>query len=245
MHRFLLASALLLAGCAVSNLAVAPAHHPASATAPTPPFSTDLSALPPASQPDLPAPLRPDNEPPTGVIGRDHGQGDHEQSSRSTAPGDLSNVLDAYLALQEALASDQFDGLAAQAQAFDDAVVVLIAAPPEGDPHFWHSQMADTDAVRIHTHALAEAPDLATARRAFGELSLPFVELVQVLGVPARYRLVRFTCGMADAPEGGVWLQRGDDAQNPFFGIAMPTCGTSEGALPASGEHMQEGHDGH
>ena len=154
----------------------------------------------------------------------------------------LTETLDAYLALHDALASDQFDAAAAQsfAAAFDRAV----AEAPSDDPHLWHARMEEVEAVRAAAAALASAGDLAAARTAFGELSVPFVALVQAHGVPAGYDLARFTCGMAqDVPEGGVWLQRDGELRNPYFGAAMLTCGRRDGALPPM-DHGDAGHQG-
>ena len=249
MKTIMLLPALLLAGCATSNPAFTPVDHPA-ATAPLPtPSYAAATALPPVSQPNLPAPLRPDgHRPAASSLGLDPAavdEMDHGQMESSSATPALSDALDAYLAIQEALAADRLDGLAAQAQAFDAVFAVLIESPPADDPHFWHMRATETTAVRTHAQALAEAPDLLAARQSFGALSHPFVALIEAIGVPEGYTLAQFTCGMAEAPEGGVWLQRGNATQNPFFGTAMPTCGTHEGVLPAHAEGTTEGHDGH
>ena len=160
--------------------------------------------------------------------------------SMDTAPTPLTQTLDAYLVLHDALASDQLDAAAAQsfAAAFDRAV----AEAPADDPHLWHARMDEVEAVRAAAAALAGAGDLAAARVAFGEMSVPFVALVRAHGVPAGYDLARFTCGMAqDVPEGGVWMQRDGELRNPYFGAAMLTCGRRDGGLPP----MDNGNAGH
>ena len=157
----------------------------------------------------------------------------------------LTETLDAYLALHDALASDKLD--AAAAQAFSTAFDRAVAEAPAEDPHLWHARSAEVNAVRDAAAALAGAGDLAAARAAFGEMSVPFVALVRAHGVPAGYDLARFTCGMAqDVPEGGVWLQRDGELRNPYFGAAMLTCGRRDGALPPmdhgdAGHHMGSG----
>lgn len=253
MKRLLLAPALLLAGCASSTPPPLTDDHPARTEAPAAPRVSAPIALAPVPQPDLPAALRPDTRlPGEGVEGMDrartdHAQKNHGQMASSPTPGALPAALDAYLAVQEALAADQFNGLAAHAQSFGAAFSILTELPLGDDPHFWHSRTADTKTIRTSTQALAEADDLSSAREAFGELSLPFANLVEAAGVPQGYDLTRLTCGMAEAPEGGVWLQHGEDTRNPYFGSAMLTCGSIDTVLPADAMQMDtmEEHDVH
>ncbi len=152
----------------------------------------------------------------------------------------LSGVLDAYLALQEALAGDRLDADAARA--FEEAFARLAESPPEGDVHFWHARADDVTAVQTHAAALAATADLAEARAAFGHLSVPFARLMEDAGLPEGYALERYTCGMArDVPEGGVWLQRAGETRNPYFGSAMLRCGASDGPLDDAAAHDAPG----
>jgi hypothetical protein len=171
----------------------------------------------------------------------------------------LTDALDAYLAVQAALAADHLDAPAAQA--FAVAFEAATDEMPEDDPHFWHARPDEVTAVREAAQALAAAGDIEAARLAFGQLSVPFAALLTTRGVPEGYDLARFTCGMArGVPGGGVWLQRDGELRNPYFGAAMLTCGRRDGALPTtSGErpmdhgdadhgsmdHESMGHDGH
>ena len=171
----------------------------------------------------------------------------------------LTDALDAYLAVQAALAADRFDRSAAQS--FAAAFEATTAEMPEDDPHFWHARPDEVTAVREAAQVLAAAETIEAARLAFGRLSLPFAALLTARGVPEGYDLARFTCGMArGVPEGGVWLQRDGELRNPYFGAAMLTCGRRDGALPTtSGErpmdhgdadhgsmdHEPMDHDGH
>ena len=147
----------------------------------------------------------------------------------------VGSALDAYLAVHDAFAADRFDAEAASA--FDAAFADLVASPPPGDPHFWHTRSAEVEAAREATRALAQADDLGAGRAAFGRLSVPFAALVEAVGVPEGYDLARHTCGMTDAPEGGVWLQREGPVRNPYFGTGMLMCSRGGEAV---GSH--EGH---
>ena len=95
----------------------------------------------------------------------------------------------------------------------------------------------DVAAVRTQSLELAGATGLSDARTAFGQLSGPFLALVEAYGVPVGYDLSRFTCGMrGDLPGGGVWPQRGAEPRNPYFGTRMLACATRSApgtAVPA------------
>jgi len=242
MLRFVPLLGLVLAGCAApSGVAVAPPH-PASASAPAAPLVVSATPLAPAPEPDLPAALRPSPHERSGHdrAGMDHGA----MAGEPMAPADdapLRPVLDAYLAVHDALAADRLAPEAAAALA--ETVTAWTATAPPDDPHLWHREANAVTTVRRSVAALAEAADLGAARAAFGALSVPLAALVEANGGPGGYGLDRFTCGMADAPHGGVWLQPAGDAQNPYFGTSMAMCGTRDAAGPsAAGAEMQ--HDG-
>ncbi|MEP0546351.1 MAG: DUF3347 domain-containing protein [Rhodothermales bacterium] len=245
-----LALTVLLAACASPGTVSVPDDHPASLSAAPSPHVVTVASLDPVRPPVLPAPLRPDGHPPAGSeAGMDHGATSHtpaatmeaDEASMShtarhhmsgrwgdddddapemtPAAGDLTATLDAYLAAQSALASDDLGAATSAARTLAEGLATLDAS--------------EAGAMRAHARALAGADDLASARVAFGKLSAPFVAFVEATGVPEDYDVARFSCGMfRDVPEGGVWLQRGDEVRNPYYGSAMLTCGSHDHAMP-------------
>ncbi len=249
MIRLPLLASLALAGCAAQTLPAVPAGHPASAVTASAPVSTDATVLAPAEQPVLPLALRRDGQlPANGMAGMDHGTmaGMQDNESMNATPAStwvpgLTETLDAYLAVHDALAADRLTDATAQAAALASALETLTAEPPADNAHLWHMHADDLAAVRAQTAALAGAADLDAARAAFGTLSVPMIRIVQAVGVPAEYDLALMSCGMAPGvPEGGVWMQRDGATANPFFGSAMPACGTRDGAVSTP-----SGHAGH
>ena len=240
MSRFaLLALTASLAACAPSapTAALAPSH-PAAADAPAVPARAPLADLAPAPQPNVPAVLRP-----RPMAGMDHGQMDHGQMDhgqmpspdRETAPdaapsgaGPLADAVDAYLAVHDALAADRLDSAAADRLA--GALAQATTTAPTDDPHLWHRMPDDVTAAQAAAAALRQSETLDQARAAFGDLGVPFSAIAAASG--SADGLVRHTCGMTDAPQGGVWLQRDGPPRNPFFGSAMLTC--SRDAQPAT-----------
>ncbi len=255
----------------------ASAHHPARADAPTAARAVEVAALPSVARPTVPAVLRPDGHPPAGsVAGHDpmamsHGMGPGDAAMSHTAMnhgatvlktpsptpdvrrGDvapsptapLAGAIEAYLSLQDALASDRLDPGAARA--FATAFDALAETPPAGDAHFWHLRGEAVATLRQSARALVAATDLDAARAAFGRLSAPFADAVEGLGSPAEFGLVRHTCGMADAPQGGVWLQRAGQVRNPYFGTSMLMCSRRTDDVPAMDHGSMSGmsHGGH
>ena len=248
--RFALGLGLALAGCAARPALDAPPGHPAHLDAPVAPAVVEVAALPPVAPLDLPAPLRPDGTPPGGMAGHsamghsamDHGEGAADLSGMDAPapPSALGDALDAYLAVHDALADDRLD--TAAADAFSLALSRLVETPPADDAHFWHMRGDAVATLRQSAGALAEAGDLDAARAAFGALSVPFADAVAAMGTPAELDLVRHTCGMADAPQGGVWVQRTGDVRNPYFGTSMLMCSRGAETLPSAGHDAMD-HD--
>src|SRR5690606_28195229 len=107
------------------------------------------------------------------------------------------------------------------------------------DPHFWH-QLADPLAgITRESAAVATATDLAAARLAFGNLSVPFRQLVTATGAPPDFPqpVLAMRCPMFAKDQGGaVWLQAGDEVRNPYMGDAMLGCFDERKVIPATGE---------
>ncbi len=232
MPIFRLAPVLLLAGCVAAAPQVTPADHPAAPSAAHTTTPT-LAAFAPVVPPNLPPPLVPDAEPPgaamahmghemDGAPAAEHAaMSPAEHTMRADAASDsLGALLDAYVSVQEALAADDLPAAQSAAQTLAD--------------------VPEIDTLAAYADAIASATDLVDARLAFGELSVAVARMAQANGVSD---LTLFNCGMAKAPMGGVWLQRGTSTRNPYFGASMLMCGNRIDALP---EPMTGGgHDGH
>jgi hypothetical protein len=122
----------------------------------------------------------------------------------STMP---DTIVDPYLKIQDALASDSVDDVRANAGNIATAATAL------GAP----AMKIDTSALQ-----LASASDLADARVKFGALS----EAIDA-----------YMTGMKLAPPDGVrvafcpmvlkpWMQRDGTLRNPYYGSQMLTCGS-------------------
>jgi len=137
----------------------------------------------------------------------------------------LRVALEAYLAIADRLADDSVAGVADHARALDAALATL------AEGHGFHGLRTSIDAAREHATHLGHAGALPDVRDAFGQMSPAFARLVEAAGAPEGMPVTRYVCGMADAPEGGVWIQAEGAPRNPYFGSAMLRCHRSQQAL--------------
>ena len=136
-------------------------------------------------------------------------RGEAVAATRSSATANVSSnvdpapMIEAYLRIQRALATDTLDGVleSAAALATETAKIGSAAAT-----------------IKVADNPFAEVEDLAAAREAFGPLSdaiIAYVGSAMPDGVTVAY------CPMARKS----WLQRGRTIQNPYYGKAMAECG--------------------
>jgi uncharacterized protein DUF3347 len=127
--------------------------------------------------------------------------------ARAGAAADLPTALvEPYLQVHAALASDKFEGVATHAQAIEKAAAAL---------------GADARGIVAGAKQLAAAKDIAAARTAFGDVSTALTAYAEKTksGFGPDVRLAY--CPMADKP----WLTKDKTIRNPYYGAAMLTCG--------------------
>ena len=129
-------------------------------------------------------------------------------TAHTASAADLPAALvNPYLQVQAALASDQFAGLASHAQSMATAATALGKG---------------AEKIVAGAKKLGEAKDIAAARTAFGELSVAITEYAQATKSSFGPDVRLAYCPMADKP----WLQKDKDIRNPYYGAAMLTCGS-------------------
>jgi hypothetical protein len=116
-------------------------------------------------------------------------------------------VLDPYLKIQTALASDSMDGVKA------NAGEVATAATALGAP----AMKIDTAAVQ-----LASATEIGDARDKFGALSEAIDKYMTGFKLKAPDGVKVAFCPMVRKP----WLQTAEAIDNPYFGKSMLSCGS-------------------
>jgi hypothetical protein len=116
------------------------------------------------------------------------------------------SIVDPYLKISAALATDSVDGVRANAGDLATAATAL------GAP----AMNIDTAAVQ-----LAAATEIDAARDRFAALSDAIVAYMDGLKLTLPDDVRVAVCPMKQKP----WLQKGADIHNPYFGSSMPTCG--------------------
>lgn len=120
-------------------------------------------------------------------------------SACHAAGGDAATVLEKYLSVHEALATDDLAG----------AKKALGSLAEAGDGE-----------IRKLAGAAASAGDLEKVRAAFKPLSAAIARIE----LPDGYVIA--SCPMADSGKGASWVQKDGKVRNPYYGSAMLTCGT-------------------
>jgi hypothetical protein len=116
-------------------------------------------------------------------------------------------LVDPYLTVQAALASDKFEGVVALASDIEKAAGVL---------------GKDGEAVVAAAKKLVAAKDIAAARTAFGDVSAALVAYADKTKSTFPAGVRQAFCPMVSKP----WLQKDKDIKNPYYGSAMLSCGS-------------------
>lgn len=137
-----------------------------------------------------------------------------------------SGIIDAYLAVKDALVADDAASAAAKSA---DLVAVLksydIAGAQTNDPE-------ELERLQVEATGFAEklaTADIAAQRESFQALSVVLKDMLKIAGTDRT--LYHQYCPMYKRNTGGMWLSASEDVKNPLFGSSMLTCGRVEETL--------------
>jgi len=149
-----------------------------------------------------------------------------------------TSVFDGYLALNEALASDDFPAAQAEAAALEGLMEAVPATALEGPrAKQWLEEIAP--ALASAREILAATSEIEEMREALVALSagmLPGLRFFPVIGTEELYVM---NCPMAGGDGGADWIQRVEEMRNPYMGERMLVCGMTTERLAVS--DMPEG----
>ena len=140
-------------------------------------------------------------------------------------------LLASYLAIQQQLANDKLDGLAAEVAKLSQQVQAI--AKSEVKP----ADRAD-DYIK-HISALATTLDafqmgnLEEARISFGKVSAVLIAVLTEFPPPLESAVHVMNCPMWDKSPAN-WLQAAQQVENPFMGVKMSSCGEMVKTLEAA-----------
>ncbi len=140
----------------------------------------------------------------------------------------LSDVVEAYLALQRSLAGDSLEVTTSSAGQLLEAAARANEVA-EGDPPL--AEAAQNAWTRIYSRlreesaAIRDASSLELPRTRFEALSGSIQRLLSHFGNPTDETLRVAFCPMALGNAGASWVQSGDAIENSYFGDSMLRCG--------------------
>ncbi len=150
----------------------------------------------------------------------------------------LGAVLQAYLAMQTALAGDDEKKARAAAGSAVDALQAVDMTLVDGEAHL--AWMKDEKSLRDSFASIAAAADIDAQRRHLLGLTGPLWDTLRRFGFSQDDPVRLFNCPMAAGGKGGDWIQLEKTTANPYFGAAMLRCGDQTDSLAAS-ETSKEG----
>jgi len=136
--------------------------------------------------------------------------------------GEISLVLDSYLAIQEYLAADDLVAAGKERKTLEPEVAKIAASLQETG-----EELAGRLSVQIleNSHLLSAAHSMDDFRIAFYPLSQTLAQLVESFGSTTDTPLFVHFCPMAFDNKGATWLATSEEINNPYFGAMMLRCG--------------------
>ncbi len=141
----------------------------------------------------------------------------------------LANAVEAYLAIQQALAEDDSREAVDAAKKMADAITSVDMTLLEGEDHM--AWMKTSGELKNILAGVIQAEGIEPVRKEFALLSEEMAAAAKRFGIVGG-ALYQFKCPMAFNNRGATWLQANDKTRNPYFGTAMLQCGEVIQVLP-------------
>ncbi len=135
---------------------------------------------------------------------------------------DLVHVWEQYLALGEALATDDFQ----EAQRYSASLRSAVDSVDSNSltvnaQEMWNKMLPELD---VPISNLEKAQDIDAMRSEFASLSGPIGSLAKTFGFGESVPIYELHCPMALQGKGAEWYQAREQVRNPYFGTSMLTC---------------------
>lgn len=166
-----------------------------------------------------------------GVASTGHQHGDEtntvvaikKTAISSAAKKALELIISDYVALQSALASDDFSTAKSQVKKMQSGLSKVDMSLFKGESHeIW---MNLNNKLKSTLSTIEKAKDIEEIRKSFLDLSVTYVTLIETFG-PFSKKIYVINCPMANNNKGGDWLSFNKEVKNPYYGKSMLTCGS-------------------
>ncbi len=149
---------------------------------------------------------------------------------------ELDRLFSAYYLLQQALSEDSLDAARKAVGGVTAALEGVEMGLLDAEAH--QAWMKELNGLSRILEALGKAGDLDALREQFALLSEALYAVAVRFPTTGEVPILRFHCPMAFDNRGADWLQPETKVRNPYFGGAMPGCGSlvETVAAPPSGD---------
>ncbi|MCF8228311.1 MAG: efflux RND transporter periplasmic adaptor subunit [Bacteroidales bacterium] len=166
------------------------------------------------------------NEPLTGHEHTDAGMEMEERDFTASTPSEfqkqLSQSLNHYYDLKDALVAANKDEATAKAEDFQASLQNVDMGLLEGDAHMYWMEMLKPLKQQAESIQTAESIDMQ--RKHFKPFSNAMINTVKAFGLDEGTSYVQY-CPMADDDRGAYWLSTEEQIRNPYYGDMMLKCG--------------------
>lgn len=134
----------------------------------------------------------------------------------------IAPILSGYLALNNALSSDDSKGAAEAGENILSGLENVDASTIAADKMDQYMELA-SDVKENAEHIRDNAGKIDHQREHLEFLSKDILDLIALLGAPQK--LYQIHCPMASNEKGADWISDSKEVRNPYFGKEMLTCG--------------------
>ena len=135
----------------------------------------------------------------------------------------LESIINDYVVLQTALASDDFNKAQKQIINLQKTIPNVNMELFTGESHeIW---MEFQSKIVNNLNKLEKEKDIEKIRKSFLNLSVTYVAIIETFG-PFSKKIYLINCPMATNNKGGDWLSYTKEVKNPYYGKSMLTCGS-------------------
>lgn len=132
----------------------------------------------------------------------------------------LSEIIDAYLLLKNALTEDNKDNAAEAGNKVLKAFENFDMSKLNGEQHSTYMEIMENS--KEHAEHIIKSP-IDHQREHFEELSKDVNDLIDLIGTDKT--LYQDFCPMYNNNKGAMWISETETINNPYLGTKMPTCG--------------------
>ncbi len=137
----------------------------------------------------------------------------------------VSEVLDSYLQLKDALVSSDARAAQTTARSVQEAAAHVDLANFEGEQRQFAEERLEV--IKRSTAIIAGASEVGAQRESLEPLSEAVFALTKAFGASDQ-TLYYQHCPMALNNAGGYWVSNESEIRNPYFGESMLKCGSNE-----------------